>query len=619
MATTLKESKFGGSNGSHFKIRLSYDLSQSQANNTSTIKYYLYMISMDGYSGSGATAKGYINGSQVGTFTSIGVNTTKEIGTKTVTVTHNNDGTKSVSYSASVDTPWSLGDASLSGTLTLPTIKRQANITSAPDFTDEENPTITYTNPLGNSVTGLVACISLTGEADDISYRDIPKTGTSYTFELTEAERNVLRQATTNSTSRSIKFFVRTNINGTNYYSSLQRTLTIVNANPTQTVSVTETNQNVISVLGNDSTATYVVQNASELQFASTPSTLKYATVKNVSLYHNGTLKQTITTSPYSFTPTKAETNAFNVITTDSRNLQANNEVKWTANYIEYIPIDITQYSFKRYNPTSSNIVLNATIKYKQTTFKNTANVPTIKWKVGEEGTLNTISSSDYTIDTTNDTITITNLILSNVLSYQSSEEMYLYANDLLTEDTEHFLVTKGIPTIDAGEHDFKVNGELYIADRNGENAVDVGKAIEKNIISVGLNSNVTLSSTGQIVTSPNKIISQVGDTNKLYLDTNGLYIGEDVNHIMLSGMMQIHSDTATGSPFNISIYKNGSEFLLSLNSGRTTNTNYTKSITPRLVEVSEGDYFQFGFYGSVRDYINSDAGRTYITVEVVD
>ena len=43
MATILKEANFKGKNGSHFKIRLSYDLSQSQANNTSTIKYYLYM------------------------------------------------------------------------------------------------------------------------------------------------------------------------------------------------------------------------------------------------------------------------------------------------------------------------------------------------------------------------------------------------------------------------------------------------------------------------------------------------------------------------------------------------------------------------------------------------
>lgn len=622
MATILKEANFNGTNGSHFKIRLSYDLSQSQANNTSTIKYYLYMISMDGYSGSGSTCKGYINGSQVGTFTSIGVNTTKQIGTKSTTVTHNNDGTKSVSYSASVDTPWSLGDASLSGTLTLPTIKRQANITSAPDFTDEESPTITYTNPLGNSVTGLQACIANTeGTTAYANYRDISKTGTSYTFELTEAERNALRQATTDNTTRSIKFFVRTNINGTYYYSSLQRTLTIVNATPTQTVAVTETNQNVISVLGDDSTATYVVQNASELQFVSTPSTLKYATVKNVSLYHNGTLKQTITTSPYSFTPAKVETNTFNVVATDSRNLQANNEIKWTANYIEYIPIDITQYSFKRYNPTSSDIILNATIKYKQTTFKNTANVPTIKWKVGEQGTLNTISSSDYTIDTTNDTITITNLILSNVFSYQNSEEMYLYANDLLTEDTEHMLVTKGIPTFDAGEHDFQVNGDLFVADVNRQNKIDASKIIRarNESIVIGLSSDITINPTVQYQRTKLNLSLEMGKLgDKLTLIDGEVKIGKGISKVRVSANGVLSGSTQlTG----IIIAKNGDDTYRTF-TGSSHTSFLSCSISDGILDVQENDLISLYVYTNtttesrtVRAY---DGYATYLCVEAV-
>ena len=65
-------------------------------------------------------------------------------------------------------------------------IPRQADITSAPDFNDEQNPTIGYSNPAGNSVNSLQACISLTGASADVSYRDIPKTGSSYTFNLTE-------------------------------------------------------------------------------------------------------------------------------------------------------------------------------------------------------------------------------------------------------------------------------------------------------------------------------------------------------------------------------------------------------------------------------------------------
>lgn len=106
-----------------------------------------------------------------------------------------------------------------------------ATITSAPNFNDENNVTIGYSNPFGNNVSSLQACISWTGGAD-IAYRDISKTGTSYTFAFTEDERNKFRQAATSNTL-SVKFYVRTDYNGETYYSTATRTLTIVNANPT--------------------------------------------------------------------------------------------------------------------------------------------------------------------------------------------------------------------------------------------------------------------------------------------------------------------------------------------------------------------------------------------------
>ena len=474
MATILKEAKFNGANGSHFKIRLSYDLSQSQANNTSTIKYYLYMISMDGYSGSGATARGYINGGQVGTFTSIGVNTTKQIGTKSTTVTHNNDGTKSVSYSASVDTSWSLGDASLSGTLTLPKINRLATVTSASDFTDEENPTLSFNNPAGFTVYPYLNFYDSNNNLVYQLYRNSETITSPYTWNITGEERSALWQSTNKQQTYKVNVGVDT-YNGTTKLgnNSKAQTMTYVNAKPSQSTVFTETNQKVIDVLGN-SNADTIIQNVSQLKLVSTPTVKKSATVSKILFEHNN-LSIEDKESPYEY-PFTVINSKFKVTIVDSRGYSIPTE--YTKSIIEYTPIDITQYSFKRYNPTSSDIVFNAKIKYKQTTFKNTANVPTIKWKVGEQGTLNTISSSDYTIDTTNDTITITNLVLSNVLSYQNSEKMYLYVNDLLTEDTEYTLVTKGIPTFDAGEHDFQVNGDLFVADTNRQNPVNILDAI---------------------------------------------------------------------------------------------------------------------------------------------
>lgn len=150
---------------------------------------------------------------------------------KSYTVSHNADGTKSTTISVTIGGDVMFGSGS--STIILDKIPRQAVLISAPNFNDEENPTIAYSNPAGNSVNSLRACISLTGSTDDISYREVSKTESSYTFILTEAERNILRSAMINTNSRNVKFYLQTIINDVTYNSILDRTLIIVNGNPT--------------------------------------------------------------------------------------------------------------------------------------------------------------------------------------------------------------------------------------------------------------------------------------------------------------------------------------------------------------------------------------------------
>ena len=466
MATILKEAKFNGTNGSHFKIRLSYDLSQSQANNTSTIKYYLYMISMDGYSGSGATARGYINGVQVGAFTSIGVNATKQIGTKSITVTHNDDGKKSVSYSASVDTSWSLGDASLSGTLILPKINRLATVTSASDFTDEENPIIEFKNPAGFSV---YPYLNFYDDNNQLVYqliRNSVSATSPYKWNITTEERNALWLATNKQKKYTVTVGVDTYNNTTKLgYDSKTQTMSYVNAEPTQSTTFTEQNQKVIDVL-NSSSANTLIQNASVVKLETTPTTKKKSTVEKILFEHNNiSISADPSSYSYSFI---AKNSKFKVTVVDSRGYSVSTE--YTKDIVEYLPINIDNFSFKRENSTSSNIKLNAQISYKQTSFNSVNNAPTIAWKMAVDGQLNTLTADDYVVDSENNTITISNLILSNILSYKQGNRFYLYVNDLLTEDEENTFLPKGIPTFDAGEHDFQVNGTLNIADENREN-----------------------------------------------------------------------------------------------------------------------------------------------------
>ena len=157
---------------------------------------------------------------------------TTTLASGTFTKGHSSDGSGSFSINFSFSSSWTFnGSDNLSGTLT--NIPRQANITGSSNFNDEQNPTISYSNQAGNSVSSLQACIaSSNGSTTYAGYRDISKTGSSYTFNLTTTERNALRSAASTN-SLSVRFYVKTVIGGNTYYSYHNRTMTIVNANPT--------------------------------------------------------------------------------------------------------------------------------------------------------------------------------------------------------------------------------------------------------------------------------------------------------------------------------------------------------------------------------------------------
>lgn len=176
--------------------------------------------------------------------------TTVASGTKTIQ--HNSDGKKSFSASVEAAIYYSTVNVKGSGSFELDEIPVKASFTSAPDFTDEDNPTIYYTNPSGSKASDVLACITnSTGSTVLVPYRSINKTGTSYTFNLTAAEREALCNASANSASIKVRFYLRTVLNGTNYHSYTTKTLTIANAAPTVVFTVEERNRDVLEVTGN--------------------------------------------------------------------------------------------------------------------------------------------------------------------------------------------------------------------------------------------------------------------------------------------------------------------------------------------------------------------------------
>ena len=159
------------------------------------------------------------------------------------------DGSKEVTVSIS---GWFYSYGSCSGKkdFSLTAVPRNATLVTAPDFSDELMPTITYSNPAAEAVSDLDACISFDGSIDHIPYRDVSKTEGSYTFVLTDEEKETLNAACLEGSSVSVQYILRTKIGSNTYYSSLTRRFTISNAKPIITASVEDTNPATIFLTG---------------------------------------------------------------------------------------------------------------------------------------------------------------------------------------------------------------------------------------------------------------------------------------------------------------------------------------------------------------------------------
>ena len=318
----------GTTSNKYIDSKIEWSSSPSTANNKSEVTASLYYRRNNTYSGTPTSGTGTfgitIDGQSGSTTFSLTIPNSgawvKAV-TVTKTVSHNSDGKRTITISGSGSIPVaSLTSTTCSGSAVLDNIPRQATIVSAPNFTDEENPTIQYSNPAGNAVESIAACISFDGSVADIVYKSLSKTGTSFTFALTDAERDVLRRGTSGKT-RTVQFVVRTYIGGVPYYSSLTKTLSIVNANPIFTadqVSYADTNDETKNVTTNPQN---IVQGLSSVRVSfGAAEGRKFATIKEYSLSLNGVTKTKTSSGDVDFGAINSSKDVkLSVTATDSR------------------------------------------------------------------------------------------------------------------------------------------------------------------------------------------------------------------------------------------------------------------------------------------------------------
>lgn len=458
MALQTKSISAKGSNGHHTFTLTVTENSTSVSGNTSSISWSFKISGSGNYdwrysSTVPVTYKVVINGTTYsGNIMKYDGHTTTTLKSGSNTITHNSDGKKSISYSfsvSSISASYLPGSASNSGSMTLTTIPRQANISAAPNFNDEENPTITYSNPAGNNVTSLDACISLTGAKDDVPYRAISKTGTTYTFELTEAERNTLRNACTDANTRTVIFYIKTVIGGNTFYSTVSKTLTIVNANPTITASAKDTKEASLALTGDESK---IIKGFNAVYVSMAATAYKGATITNKYITNNGKTYDIV-----AGTINNVENGTFTYYAQDSRGNTVTKEVSLTM--LDYINL-------------TSNLTAEMTVdgvitgnvrgNYFNSTFGTVANTLDIEYRYkvlnGSYGAWTaataTLSGNTYSAD-----ITITGL------SYKSKYVLQARAVDKLATKNSNEVTLACLPVFDWSGDDFNFNVPITIQD----------------------------------------------------------------------------------------------------------------------------------------------------------
>ncbi|MBO5843439.1 MAG: hypothetical protein J6Q96_01065 [Bacteroidales bacterium] len=436
--------------------------------NTSTITTKLYARRTDAFTSTPTTGKNWGGRVQVGSntahsFSSLSKSTSVAaswvlFATYTDVVKHNDDGTCSVTISGSVTgaSGTSLAGTTSSGSksVTLDKIARQATLTGAPNFNDEENPVITYSNPAGTAVEALQACIAdENGMAAYVPYRDISKTGTSYTFNLTDAERETLRKATANSNTLTIKFYIKTTIAGTDYYNSIAKTLTIKNPNPTLNPTAVDANATTKALTGDENKFIKYHSNAS---FSVGDAAVKNSTIKSRKVVCGAK-----SSTSASGTLNAVESGTFTFTATDSRgNTTTKTLTKTLINYVK-LTCNLTAE-----NPTpDGKMYFKVNGNYFNNTFGAVANTLQVQFRYKEnDGAYG--SWTDATATKSGNTYSAE--VNLTGLNYQSSYTFQARAIDKISTGGVNSAEkrVKAIPVFDWGENDFKFNVDAF--DKNG-------------------------------------------------------------------------------------------------------------------------------------------------------
>lgn len=429
------------------------------------------------------------------------------LGTETITesaitkVYHNDDGTKTITLSASgTISPIGL-NFSISEQVVLDTIPRATRLTN-------------QTGTIGQllDINWIKASTSfthkLTYSFDNIEDEVL---GTNlvdgYTWEIPTSLYQNLPNA--NGTGK-LKL---TTYNGTTQIGSTQEATLTLNANESlskpvvNNTSIKDINSSTIALTGDN--GTFVLGKSIGL-LEMTFKTRNYAKIKNVTINNVAIDINRLESSTSSGTTTYGlqedlgivSSDTIVVVITDTRGFsETYNLLIGSSDLINYTPLDAT-FSFKRISPTTGEVGAIFEGNYFNGSFGATTNSLTIsyKYKKKEENNYSAnitfANNTDYKISGnkyySGTSSSKGQIKLAPIFDYRYIYELQVTVKDKITTlPTITTLVVKGVPILWWNDKKVTINGDLYIADTDGNNPINVLDKI-KDLVVDNLDGNAT-------------------------------------------------------------------------------------------------------------------------------
>lgn len=510
MATTINGTT--GRNSSYWRYYLvATEQNVDIASNTSKVKVDVY-LGATSYSRAvrgnvTATHTITINGTNysftTGAYT-IEKNTNILLGSVTSNaITHNTDGSKSVTVSASSpDLAQASGygpySGSASGQVTLTTIARASSVTCA-DGNIGSATTINI-NRASSTFTHTLkyAFGSLSGTI-------VTKTSnTSYGWTIPTSFYAQIPNAKSGQGTITCETYNGSTLIGTKTC-TFNAIVLETNNKPTITATVTDTNTTTTALTGD---ANKLIKYFSNAKVVMTATAKNSATIKSQKVTCGDGKSSTSATA----TLNAVESGTFNLTCTDSRGFAGTNTV--TKTIVNYIKLAITSITIARESSTSNTVKITLKGNYFNNSFGSVANTLTLKWRYRLKGG----SWSSYTTITptkSGNTFSYSGTLGTN-FDYQEAYEFEVYYEDKLIKDTKTQPVTAGIPLIDMSKDYIGVNGNINLINDGAYIRFKGINTIQKTGTAV-----VIAASNGNVVLRP----KATGDnTNQAYLSSDGTF-----------------------------------------------------------------------------------------------